>query len=364
MIVQDVINCIEELSPLAYAEDFDNVGLLVGDKNNAVSGILVTLDTLECVVDEAIEKNCNLIVSFHPIIFSGLKKITGHSYVERVVLKAIKNDISIYAMHTALDNCFNGVNAEICAILGLKNKKILIPQKGSIKKLITYVPKKSADIVREALFKAGAGTIGNYEHCSFNLEGIGTFNGNEHSNPVVGERGKTQLEAEIQIGITYTKHKESAVLKALFENHPYEEIAYEITTLENVNQHIGMGMVGELEIATDEKVFLKQVKQKMNSGVIRHSALTGKKIKKVAVLGGSGAFAIENAKRAGADIFITSDIKYHEFYKAENNMIIADIGHYESEQFTKSLLVRYLTKKMPNFAIVLSISNTNPVKYL
>jgi dinuclear metal center YbgI/SA1388 family protein len=318
LIVQDVINCIEELSPLAYAEDFDNVGLLVGNKSNSVSGILVTLDTLECVVDEAIEKNCNLIVSFHPIIFSGFKKITGDSYVERVVLKAIKNDISIYAMHTALDNCFNGVNAEICDVLGLKNKKILIPQKETIKKLITYVPIKSADMVREALFEAGAGTIGNYENCSFNSEGIGTFNGNEHSNPVVGERGKTQLEAEIQVGVTYAKHLEGSILKALFKHHPYEEIAYEITTLENVNQHIGMGMVGELETATDEEAFLKFLKQKMKTGFIRHSALTGRKIKKVAVLGGSGAFAIENAKRAGADIFITSDIKYHEFFKAEN----------------------------------------------
>ncbi len=364
MIVQDVINYIEELSPLAYAEDFDNVGLLVGNKNDHLSGVLVTLDTLEVVIDEAIEKKCNLIVSFHPIIFSGLKKLTGNTYVERVVLKAIKNNISIYAMHTALDNCFTGVNAEICNVLGLKNKKVLIPQKGTIKKLVTYVPKKNADVVREALFKAGAGNIGNYNHCSFNSEGKGTFNGNENSNPVIGERGKTQSELEIQISITYTKHIENKVLKALFKHHPYEEVAYEILTLENTNQHIGIGMTAELDKGMDEIEFLKFLKQKMNTGCIRHSKLLGKKIKRIAVLGGSGAFAIAHAKRSEADIFITSDIKYHEFYKAEGKMIIADIGHYESEQFTKTLLVRYLTKKIPNFAIVLSISNTNPVKYL
>ena len=364
MIVQDVINYIEELCPLAYAEDFDNVGLLVGNKNDQIKGVLVTLDTLENVVDEAIEKKCNLIVSFHPIIFSGLKKITGSTYVERVVLKAIKNNISIYAMHTALDNCFTGVNAEICNVLGLKNQKILIPQQGTIKKLTTYVPKKNADKVREALFNAGAGNIGNYSNCSFNLEGTGTFNGNENSKPVIGERGKTQEETEIQIGVTYAKHVENNVLNALFKHHPYEEIAYEIFTLENTNQHIGMGMIGELNNTMNETEFLKFIKKKMNTGCIRHSEFLGKKIKKVAVLGGSGAFAIKHAKRLGADIFITSDIKYHEFYQAENKMIIADIGHYESEQFTKTLLVRYLTKKIPNFAIVLSISNTNPVKYL
>ncbi|UOB18143.1 Nif3-like dinuclear metal center hexameric protein [Abyssalbus ytuae] len=364
MIVQDVITSIEKLAPLDYAEDFDNVGLLVGSSNNEVTGILVTLDTLENVVDEAINKNCNLIVSFHPIIFSGLKKITGSTYVERVVLKAIKNNISIYAMHTALDNSFTGVNAEICNVLGLKNQKVLIPQKATIKKLITFVPKDNADKVREALFKAGAGTIGNYSNCSFNVEGTGTFEGNEQSDPVIGEKGKTHYENEIQIGVTFAKHNERNVLNALFSHHPYEEVAFEVTTLENNNQHIGMGMIGELTHPENEIEFLNSVKQKMNCGCIRHSALLNKKVKKVAVLGGSGAFAIEHAKKAGADMFITSDIKYHEFYKAENKIVITDIGHYESEQFTKTLLVRYLTKKFPNFAVVLSVSNTNPVKYL
>jgi dinuclear metal center YbgI/SA1388 family protein len=364
MIVQDVINHLEELSPLAYAEDFDNVGLLVGNKNNTVNGVLVTLDTLEAVVDEAIEKKCNLIVSFHPIIFKGLKKLTGNSYVERVVMKAIKHDISIYAIHTALDNALQGANDKICEQLDLIDRKILIPQSGTIKKLTTYVPKKNAETLRESLFNAGAGTIGNYDNCSFNVNGMGTFNGNENSKPIVGEKGHIQYEEETKLTITFAKHLESKILHALFNAHPYEEVAYEVTTLENKNQHIGMGMVGKLEKPMDESSFLEYLKSKMNTSSIRHSTLLGKSIKKVAVLGGSGSFAIQAAKAAKADVFITADLKYHDFFMADNSILLADIGHYESEQYTKNLLVAYLTKKMPNFAVVLSNTITNPVKYL
>jgi len=364
MIVQDVINHLEELSPIAYAEDFDNVGLLVGNKKSEVSGILVTLDTIEAVIDEAIDKNCNLIVSFHPIIFSGLKKLTGNSYVERVVMKAIKHDISIFAIHTALDNAINGVNDMICEQLGLVNRKILIPQNATIKKLTTYVPKNELNTVRDALFQAGAGAIGNYDNCSFNVEGIGTFNGNEHSNPTKGKKGITQEEQEIKLSVIFAKHLQSRIIKALFKVHSYEEVAYEIVTLENKNQDIGMGMVGELPKSVDETSFLKDLKSKMKTKAIRHSQLLNKPIQKVAVLGGSGSFAISASIAANADVFITADLKYHDFFQAENSILLVDIGHYESEQFTKSLLVAYLTKKIPNFAIVLSNTNTNPVNYL
>ncbi|WP_299337252.1 Nif3-like dinuclear metal center hexameric protein [uncultured Psychroserpens sp.] len=364
MIVQDVINYLEELAPLQYAEDFDNVGLLVGDKNNEVSGVLVTLDTLEAVVDEAIQNNCNLIVSFHPIIFKGLKSLTGKNYVERTVLKAIKNDIAIYAIHTALDNALRGVNDIICDTLGLVNKKILIPQKGTIKKLTTYIPSKNANALRSQLFKAGAGNIGNYDNCSFNTEGTGTYRGNENSNPTLGNKGELHEENEIQISVTFNKHIESKLLNALFEHHPYEEVAFEVTTLDNYNQNIGIGMVGELEEGMPTETFLEFVKSKMNVSCIRHSEISTSSIKKVAVLGGSGSFAISAAKRSGADILVTSDLKYHDFFSAENNIILADIGHYESEQFTKNFLVDYLSKKITNFAVVLSTTNTNPVKYL
>ena len=363
MIVQDVINHLEELAPLAYAEDFDNVGLLVGDKNAKITSILVTLDTLEAVVDEAILEKCNLIVSFHPIIFKGLKKLTGKSYVERVVMKAIKHDIAIYSIHTALDNALQGVNDMICNQLKLTNKRILIPQSATIKKLTTYVPNSEAEQLRSALFKAGAGSLGNYDDCSFNVEGVGTFTGNESAKPTKGNKGEIHFEKETKISVTYAKHLESKILTALFKTHTYEEVAYEITTLENKNQNIGMGMVGELNKPMEAKSFLKYLKTSMNTELIRHSALLNKPIKKVAVLGGSGSFAIQAAKHNGADVFITADLKYHDFFAAENSIILADIGHYESEQFTKNLLVAYLTKKISNFAIVLSKTNTNPVKY-
>ncbi|WP_055446770.1 Nif3-like dinuclear metal center hexameric protein [Lacinutrix mariniflava] len=363
MIIQDVINHLEDFAPLAYAEDFDNVGLLVGDKNAKLTGVLVTLDTLEAVVDEAITNNCNLIVSFHPIIFKGLKKLTGKTYVERTVQKAIKNDIAIYAIHTALDNHVNGVNDMICDQLGLLNRKILIPQSETIKKLTTYVPKVEAENLRQAIFNIGAGTIGNYSNCSFNIEGVGTYMGNQNSNPTKGIKGKTHFEEETQISVTFTKHLEARVLAALFENHSYEEVAYEITTLENNNQNIGMGMVGVLEKPMSETDFFNFLKTKMNTECIRHSKFINKPIQKIAVLGGSGSFAIQAAKSANADVYVTSDLKYHDFFSAENSIVLADIGHYESEQYTKNGLVAHLTKKISNFAIVLSTTNTNPVKY-
>ncbi len=335
MKIRDITSCIEKIAPLNYAEDFDNVGLLVGDYNTQVTGVLVTLDTLENVVDEAIENNCNLIVSFHPILFLGLKKLNGKNYVERVIIKAIKNDIAIYAMHTALDNSFQGVNAKICEVLNLQNRKVLIPQKNTIKKLTTYVPHNNAEDVRAALFKAGAGTIGHYDNCSFNIDGYGTYRGDENANPVIGEKGKLHTENETFISVIFEKHKEKSLLSALLKAHPYEEVAYDIVPLDNLSQEIGIGMIGELAKEKSEVVFLKFLKERMNSKGIRHSKLLGKPIKKVAVLGGSGSFAIENAKRAEADIYVTADIKYHEFYKAEDKLIIADIGHYESEQFTK-----------------------------
>lgn len=363
MKVKDVAEILEELAPLEYAEEFDNVGLLVGDQDMDVSNILVTLDSLENVIDEAISKSCNLIISFHPILFKGIKSLTGSNYVERAVIKAIQNNISIYCLHTALDNAIDGVNAKICEVLELKQTRILIPQKGTIKKLTTYIPETHAKSLLNSLFKAGAGSIGNYSECSFTVDGTGSYKAGMKANPVKGNKGELHLEEETQINVTFPRNKEKSVLAALFDNHLYEEVAYEISTLDNVDSQIGMGMIGELQVPMAEKDFLSFIKNKMNVACIRHSSFLGKKIQKVAVLGGSGAFAISAAKKSGADIFITSDVKYHQFFEAENKILIADIGHYETEQFTKNLLVDYLTKKMPNFAISLSESITNPIKY-
>ena len=363
MKLNTILQELELLAPLAYAEDFDNVGLLTGDINQEISGILVCHDVLENVIDEAIEKKCNLVVCFHPILFSGLKKITGKTYVERVIIKAIQNQIAIYAVHTALDNHQNGVNKIICNHLGLKNTQILVPKEKYIRKLVTYTILENHEALRNALFDAGAGNIGNYEDCSFNSKGLGTYMGNENSNPEIGQRFEFVENEEIKLEVTFEKHLESKILKAMFAAHCYEEVAYEIYELQNQHQNIGLGMIGELETALSEGDFLQMVKEKMQCGVIRHSPFLNKKIKKVAVLGGSGSFAIGQAKKMKADAFLTADLKYHQFYESENQLLLADIGHYESERYTKNYIVDFLIKKIPNFAIILSEQNTNPVKY-
>jgi len=364
MKVKDIIQVLEEMAPLSYAEDFDNVGLLTGNIDDNVTGVLVCHDALENVLEEAIGKNCNMVVCFHPILFSGLKKITGRNYVERAVIKAIKNDIAIYAVHTALDNHKKGVNKIFCDALGLVNTKILIPKENYIYKLVTYTIPENLEQLRNALFDAGAGNIGNYENCSFNSQGLGTYQGNSDSSPTVGAQGEFVEAQEIKIEVTFEKHLEGKILKALFSNHVYEEVAYEIYSLQNRHQNIGLGMIGEFEAPMNEKDFLMHVKEKMQTGGIRHTAFTGKSVKKVAVLGGSGSFAIKAAIAAGADAFLTADLKYHQFYEAEGKLLLADVGHFESERYTKNYIVDYLTKKIPNFAFILSQENTNPVKYL
>lgn len=363
MKIKDTLTILEDMAPLGYAESFDNVGLLVGEASNNLTGVLVCHDALEEVIDEAISKKCNLVVCFHPILFSGLKKITGKNYVERAVIKAIKNEIAIYAVHTALDNHKNGVNKIFCDALGIKDSKVLIPKQNYIKKLVTYTIPENVVTLRNALFEAGAGQIGNYEDCSFNSHGIGTYMGNEDSSPEIGERFEFVEAPEIKIEVTFERHLESKILKALFSNHVYEEVAYEIYNLENEHQNIGLGRVGWLEKELSEAEFLQLIREKLDCKGIRHSNLLGKPIKKVAVLGGSGSYAIKNAINSGADAYITSDLKYHQFYEAENSILLADIGHFESERFTKNYIVDYLKEKITNFAIILSQENTNPVKY-
>lgn len=364
MKIKDILTILEQMAPTAYAEDFDNVGLLVGDKNTEATGVLVCHDALESVIDEAIEKNCNLVVCFHPILFSGIKKITGKNYVERAVIKAIKNDIAIYAVHTALDNHQHGVNKIFCNALGLTNTKVLVPKSNFIHKLVTFTIPENVEKLRNALFDAGAGNIGNYENCSFNSQGIGTYQGTNDSNPVIGDQGEFVEGQEIKIEVTFEKHLQSQILKALFNNHVYEEVAYEIYKLENQHQNIGLGMVGEFETPMEEKDFLLMVKDKMQAGGIRHSEYTGNKIKKVAVLGGSGSFAIKNAISAGADAYITADLKYHNFFEAENKILLADIGHFESERYTKNYIANYLENKIKELTIVTTEVDTNPIKYL
>jgi len=363
MKIKEITSVLEQWAPLAYAEDFDNVGLLVGNETEDCTGVLISHDALENVIDEAIDLGYNLIVCFHPIIFSGLKKIAGQNYVTRVVVKAIKNDIAIYALHTALDNHKKGVSYALAQALNLKDIEILVPQKNSLKQLTAYVPKENANALLNALYGAGAGALGDYDECSFVNEGMGYFKGNENSNPHIGTPMIGESVEEVQINLIYQKHLEQKILQTLFDQHPYETVAYEIYRLDNQNQTIGMGSIGMLEKEMEETAFLEMVGEKLETGFLRHSALEGKKIKKVAVLGGSGSFAIPNAKRMKADAFITADLKYHDFFQAEKQLLLIDAGHYETERFTKKIIHDHLMEKLPNFATALSKSITNPVKY-
>jgi len=364
MKIKDIVTVLQQMAPLAYAEDFDNVGLLTGDIEDEATGVLVCHDALENVIDEAIATKCNLVVCFHPILFSGLKKITGKNYVERALIKAIKNDIALYAVHTALDNHKQGVNKIFSNALGLINTKILVPKQDFIRKLVTYTTPENRDTLRTALFNAGAGSIGNYSNCSFNSNGVGTYMGNEDSNPKVGKRGEFTQTNEIKIEVTFEKHLEAGILKALFANHIYEEVAFEIYNLENEYQNIGLGMIGELQSPMDEREFLLFVKDAMGANGIRHSAFTNKKVSKVAVLGGSGSFAIKYAIAAGADVFLTADLKYHQFYEAEGKLLLADIGHFESERFTQNYIADYLSANLLGVKVEITTADTNPVKYL
>ena len=362
-IIKDITNFIETLAPLDLQESYDNAGLITGDINSEITTVLVTLDVTEKVVEEAIQKNAQLIVAHHPFIFSGLKKITGKTYVERTLIKAIKNDIAIYAAHTNLDSVAGGVNRKICDKLGLENCKILQPATGKLKKLVTFIPAENADKVREAVFNAGAGNIGNYDSCGFVAEGLGSFRGNENSNPFVGKKGEIHSEKEVRFETIFPGYLQGKIISALIKSHPYEEVAYDIYPLENEFEKIGMGMVGTFRESITETQFLHKLKQTFNTGIIKHTTFTEKFVKKVAVCGGSGSFLLNAAIAAGADFFVSADFKYHQFFDAENKIVIADVGHFESEQFTKELFYELLTKKFPTFAIHLSEVGTNPVFY-
>ena len=363
MKIKDVVASLEVMAPLSLQENYDNAGLITGDENADCTGILVSLDTIPAVVDEAVKKGCNLIVSHHPIVFSGLKKVTGKNYVQKAVIKAIKNDIAIYAIHTNLDNVVNGVNGKIAELLGLKNISVLAPKENQLKKLFTFIPTTHTDKVRQAIFEAGGGHIGNYEECSFNSEGFGTFKGGLSSDPYVGKPGKLHTENEIKVEVIFPGWLEDRIIKNLLAVHPYEEVAYDIIRLDNRSLSMGSGVIGELKEAVDEKAFFETLKEKFRLKVIKHTELLNKQITKVAICGGAGSFLISNALSAGADCFITSDIKYHELFDANDKIVIADIGHFESEQFTINLLQEFLELKFPTFAVLKTEVNTNPVRY-
>ncbi len=362
--IKDVTTYLESIAPRSFQESYDNSGLLTGDSNADILGVLVTLDCTEAVVNEAIDQKCNLIVAHHPILFKGLKKLTGQNYVERTIIKAIKNDIAIYAIHTNLDNVHLGVNKKISEIIGLQNLRVLAPKKDTLSKLVTFIPAEKADAVIHALHQAGAGNIGQYENCSFRTEGSGTFKPKEGSSPYIGKPNEFKKVEEIRAEVIFPNHLESKIMSTLLEAHPYEEVAYYITRLENKNQEVGAGMIGELENALEPMVFLEHLKMTMKADCVRYTRPVMKKVKKIAICGGAGSFLLTKAIAEEADVYVSSDFKYHEFFDSDEKIMIADIGHYESEQFTKELLEEVIREKFNTFAIIFSKTITNPISYL
>jgi dinuclear metal center YbgI/SA1388 family protein len=363
MKIIQIIQILEKASPTVYQENYDNCGLITGNADWECKGILCTLDATEEVLEEARQKGCNLVITHHPIIFNGLKKINGDNYVEKAVITSIKNDIAIYAIHTNLDNVLQGVNDKIAAQLGLINRKILLPRPGQLMKLFTFVPVDYAEKLKNALFEAGGGHIGNYSETSFSAEGTGTFKAEEGAHPFTGEKGKRHHEKEIKIEILFPAYLQQDLVKAMIAAHPYEEVAYDLVPLANSFQQVGSGLIGELPEPVEEKILLSQIKKTFGLKVIRHTPLLGSKVTKVAVCGGAGSFLIGKAIAAGAEFYITADVKYHEFFDANSKMVIADIGHWESEQFTPELLIGFLQANFPTFAVLKSEVITNPVKY-
>lgn len=361
--LKEIIQVLEDWAPPSDAEDFDNVGLQVGHLEQDINKALITLDITDEVMDEALEADANLIITFHPLIFKGLKKLSGNNRIERLVVKAIQNNIAIYAIHTNLDAQIDGVNGMIAEKLGLQNCEILIPKQDDLFKLIFFVPKGEADMVKEAIFSTGAGTIGNYAECSFNSQGQGTFKPIKKANPTLGSLNQRHTEPETKVEILLQQKDINAAIGAMMQAHPYEEVAYDLILLKNKNKTKGMGQIGTLSKPMKAVDFVNFVKEKLETKVVRHSSLIQKPIEKVAVLGGSGAFAIANAKAVNADAFVTADLKYHDFFLAENQILLCDTGHFESEQFTKNLITRYISEIFPNFAVLISNINTNPVNY-
>lgn len=362
MRISEFIEPLEKLAPLSLQEGYDNSGLIVGNNNDQISSILICLDCTEAVVEEAIAGGHGLIVAHHPIVFKGLKKFNGSTYVERVVQMAIKNDVALYAAHTNLDKVHGGVNSKICEILGLGQCSVLLPEKDDLCKIVVYCPTAKAEEMKNAMFAAGGGNIGNYDECSFSINGTGTFRAGEKADPFVGNIGERHSENEMRVELICNRWKSDEVTRAMIAAHPYEEVAYDVYPLMNADPFRGIGMVGELNEEMEVDAFLAHVKNKLELKGLRYSGAVSGPIQSVAVCGGSGSDLIQIAKARGAQAFITSDIKYHQFFDAEDDLLLIDVGHYESERFTKDLLAEILRSNFPKFAIHLTGVDTNPVQ--
>ncbi len=364
MKISDIITSIEEFAPLALQDSYDNSGVQAGDVNQVATSALICLDVTEAVLDEAIRLGSNLVIAHHPLIFKGVKSLTGKDYIEKCLIKAIKNDIVIYASHTNLDNTWGGVSFKMAEKLGLENIQVLAPVEEKLQKLVTFVPFDYAEKVRNSLFQAGAGQIGNYDQCSYNSEGYGTFQAGEGATPFCGKQGELHKETEIRLEVVFPVYINGKVIQALLSAHPYEEPAFDIIPLKNSWNKVGSGVVGELAMPAEEICFLEQIKKAFSVPTLKYSPLQDKPIKKVAICGGGGSFLIPDAIRAGADLFLTGEIKYHDFFNHRSSIILTEIGHYESEQYTNELICEIIRKKFATFAVHFTKCKTNQINYL
>jgi dinuclear metal center YbgI/SA1388 family protein len=362
-LIRDIINVLETAAPLHLQESYDNAGLSCGNPYLECSGALVALDLTMEVIHEAILHNKNLIITHHPPIFKGIKQLVYGDAVSDLLIACIKNDICVYASHTNLDNVLQGVNGEIAARLNLQKTRVLQPLSGTHRQLVAFVPEKNEESIKSALFEAGAGTVGLYDECSFSTAGTGTFRPLKGSNPFTGKLNTRSNEQEVRLEFIYPVHLENRILEALHMAHPYETVAYSVYPLANKFGELGAGIIGELDEPVTVQHFFEQVKNKFHTGIIRHSEIFKPTISRIAICGGSGKSLIINALKNNADLFLTSDLGYHDFFLAGKQMILADMGHFESEQFTSDLILRLINEKIPTFAVQKAASKTNPVNY-
>ena len=364
MRLKELTQYLESEIPLSFQEEYDNSGLQIGDPEKEIRSVLLTLDVTEDVIDEAVENETDLIISHHPVFFKGIKSLSGRTYTEKIILRAIRNDIAVYSAHTNLDVVSKGVSRKMAEKLNLQNVKVLVPMNEKLLKLVTYIPESHLDAVREAVFVAGAGVTGKYDNCGFTVQGSGSFRGGEETNPYAGEKGKLHFENEIRFETVLLSHLKNKVINALIKVHPYEEVAYDIYSLENSYHEAGLGCVGELPEPVDENIFIKRLSGIFDAKGIRYSKPSGSEVKKIALCGGSGASFLNAAISSGAEAFVTADIKYHSYFEAENRILLIDMGHYESEKFVTEILYDLIIKKFPKFAVRFSKTNTNPINYL
>ncbi|MGM0602343.1 MAG: Nif3-like dinuclear metal center hexameric protein [Bacillota bacterium] len=367
---QEIISLMGEIAPVKLAEEWDNVGLQIGDLSNEVNKVLLALDLNTEVIDEAVDNNCNMIITHHPVIFNGINSVSSESAVGDMIIRLIKNDIIVFSAHTNLDIVEEGLNDFICRKLGIEDFQPLdVTQIGNYYKFVVFVPENHIENIKSAVFKNGGGKLGNYSHSGFVSKGKGSFKPLKGSEPYIGSTEKIEEVDEIRLETIVAEDKLDKVLKAVLKAHPYEEAAYDIYEIKRTSNVDGIGRIGYLTDTMLLGDYINTVKEKLNLPYLKFVGKKDKKIKKVAVCNGSGADFIKKAGYKGADLYLTGDIKYHEAQHAEElDLALIDIGHYESEIWVKELLYDKLTslaekRNKKDVEFIISAVNTNPWNY-